>query len=102
MVFKCQLALPYSEVSLREDRDCNKSGIEMENCILTCMSNMCYGNIYASDPLEEGEVDIVRGRNFRSCARNELRQLKVAEKQRLEKQREEAKAAEAAAAKQKK
>ena len=27
----------------------------------------------------EGEVDIVRGRNFRSCTRNELRQIKVAE-----------------------
>ena len=79
------------EVQLREDRECNKSGIEMENCILKCMSNMCYGNIYAGDPLEEGEVDIIRGRNFRSCARNELRQLKVAEKQRLDKQKEEAK-----------
>lgn len=27
----------------------------------------------------EGEVDIMRGRTFRSCTRNELRQIKVAE-----------------------
>jgi hypothetical protein len=38
--------------------------------------------VYGADALEEGEVDIVRGRTFRSCARNELRNLKVAENQR--------------------
>ena len=46
------------------------------------MSETCYDSVYGADSLEEGEVDVVRGRTFRSCARNELRNLKVAENQR--------------------
>lgn len=33
--------------------------------------------------MEDGEVDVTRGRTFRSCARNELRNIKVAEVERV-------------------
>jgi hypothetical protein len=51
--------------------------------LLRCISNTCYGNVYGSDALEDGEVDVTRGRTFRSCARNELRNVKVAEVERI-------------------
>ena len=56
------------------------------------MSNACYDNVYGADPLEDGEVDVVRGRTFRSCARNEVRNIKIAEVDRIN---QEKKAAEA-------
>ena len=39
---------------------CFESEIEMENCLLECMSPECYSEVYRGDALEEGEVDIVR------------------------------------------
>ena len=33
-------------------------------------------HVYGGDPLEEGEIDVARGRTFRSCARTELRGAK--------------------------
>jgi len=30
------------------------------------MSETCYDSVYGADALEEGEVDVVRGRTFRS------------------------------------
>ena len=53
--------------------DCQSSAIAAENCALRCMSGTCYGQIYADDPLEEGEIDTVRGRKFRNCVKKELR-----------------------------
>ena len=29
-----------------------------ENCVLRCASAKCYADVYARDPLEEGEVDV--------------------------------------------
>lgn len=66
------------ELELRDDEPCNASMIELENCILRCISHACYANVYGDDALEEGEVDIVRGRTYRSCARNELRNTRIA------------------------
>lgn len=48
----------------------------LENCALRCASAACYDRTYASDPLEEGEVDVERGRAYRTCARDELRRLR--------------------------
>lgn len=48
----------------------------LENCALRCASAMCYDEVYGSDPLEEGEVDVERGRAYRTCARGELRKLR--------------------------
>jgi|TARA_B100001741_G_scaffold272793_1_gene241578 hypothetical protein len=47
-----------------------------ENCVLRCASAKCYADVYARDPLEEGEVDVERGRAFRACARDEFRKLR--------------------------
>ena len=67
---------------MKLDARCGSSQIDFDNCVLRCISETCYASVYGADALEEGEVDIVRGRTFRSCARNELRNLKVAENQR--------------------
>jgi len=67
---------------MKLDARCGRSQIDFDNCVLRCISETCYDSVYGADALEEGEVDIVRGRTFRSCARNELRNLKVAENQR--------------------
>jgi hypothetical protein len=53
------------------------SAIDMENCAMRCVSPECYENVYGDDPLEDGEVDVVRGRTFRSCARTAFRTAKL-------------------------
>ena len=62
-----------AEAANSADRECQSSAIAAENCVLGCISEACYGDIYAADPLEEGEIDTVRGRKFRTCAKKELR-----------------------------
>lgn len=52
--------------------------IERENKILECSSGVCYADIYGNDALEEGEIDTVRGRQFKNCARNEIREERAA------------------------
>eukprot|EP00239_Pterosperma_sp_CCMP1384_P004458 CAMPEP_0197846302 /NCGR_PEP_ID=MMETSP1438-20131217/3065_1 /TAXON_ID=1461541 /ORGANISM="Pterosperma sp., Strain CCMP1384" /LENGTH=121 /DNA_ID=CAMNT_0043457893 /DNA_START=72 /DNA_END=437 /DNA_ORIENTATION=- len=59
---------------------CTETSIGRENCILRCISEACYDESYGTDPLEEGEVDTVRGRAFRACARNALRQKREEER----------------------
>ena len=49
---------------------------DRENCVLRCMSPPCYEETYGSDPLEDGEVDTVRGRKFRVCAKAWLKDEK--------------------------
>ena len=61
----------------------------MDNCVLRCVSGRCYDAVYGADALEEGEMDVKRGRTFRSCARTELREAKQAEQQRAKAEREE-------------
>ncbi|CAB4299579.1 unnamed protein product [Prunus armeniaca] len=41
-----------------------------ENCALRCLSSTCYELVYESDPLEEGEKDLVRGQEFKYCMHN--------------------------------
>ncbi|XP_042450110.1 uncharacterized protein LOC122034822 [Zingiber officinale] len=48
---------------------CRSSIIEKENCALRCLSSVCYQLIYESDPLEEGEIDFVRGQEYKFCMR---------------------------------
>ncbi|KAI5070391.1 hypothetical protein GOP47_0014734 [Adiantum capillus-veneris] len=50
---------------------CKSSAIEKENCALRCVSAACYEKIYGDDPLEEGEIDFKRGREFQYCVRKE-------------------------------
>ncbi|KAK3244412.1 hypothetical protein CYMTET_45971 [Cymbomonas tetramitiformis] len=79
--------------------DCNTAGaIERENCILRCVSTECYTEVYGDDALEEGEVDTIRGRNFRNCARTELKNEKQAREAARKAEREAAKKADEEAA----
>lgn len=45
---------------------------ESYNCVNNCTSNYCYNEIYSSMPLEDGEIDHIRDRQFISCARKEV------------------------------
>ncbi|CAB4299550.1 unnamed protein product [Prunus armeniaca] len=51
---------------------CKSSLIAKENCALRCLSSTCYELVYESDPLEEGEKDLVRGQEFKYCMHNVL------------------------------
>jgi len=44
---------------------------ESLNCVFECMSSSCYEQIYASNPLEDGEIDVSRARDFNSCVKDE-------------------------------
>lgn len=44
----------------------NVDAIDKQNCILKCISRKCYDEIYASNPLEEGEID-QRYTSFKGC-----------------------------------
>ncbi|KAK4270542.1 hypothetical protein QN277_023565 [Acacia crassicarpa] len=46
---------------------CKSSMISRENCALRCLSPACYELIYESDPLEEGEKDLIRSQEFKYC-----------------------------------
>nr|ACG36226.1 hypothetical protein [Zea mays] len=46
---------------------CRYSPTEKENCVLRCLSPECYDLIYGGDPLEEGELDYVRGQEYKYC-----------------------------------
>lgn len=52
---------------------------ENENCVNRCISEKCYLEVYGAQPLEDGEFDNVRGRQFTQCLRQELREMKAAE-----------------------
>ncbi|KAK9742691.1 hypothetical protein RND81_03G191600 [Saponaria officinalis] len=52
--------------------DCKSSTIAKENCALRCLSPRCYEIIYESDPLEEGEKDLVRSQEYKFCLYKEI------------------------------
>lgn len=60
---------------------CKASVIVKENCALQCISAPCYESIYGADPLEEGELDLRRGREFRYCVHRAERAEKKAKAQ---------------------
>ena len=46
------------------------------NCVNKCTSVTCFEQVYGDDqggPLEDGEVDTIRGRKFTACLRKEAR-----------------------------
>ena len=55
---------------------------ESMNCILQCISPKCYTSLYAPSPLERGEIDLIRGSQFESCVKEELRQERLKAMQR--------------------
>jgi hypothetical protein len=44
---------------------------EKMNCIFHCISSVCFDAVYASDPLENGEIDFNRENLFTKCAKKE-------------------------------
>uniref|UniRef100_A0A6S9GZX5 Uncharacterized protein n=1 Tax=Heterosigma akashiwo TaxID=2829 RepID=A0A6S9GZX5_HETAK len=42
---------------------------EAQNCINKCISAECYEEVYAHEPLEDGEVDASRYKRFQACYR---------------------------------
>ncbi len=44
------------------------------NCVNECVSSKCYNSIYASSPLEDGEIDAMRERDFVRCVRLEQKE----------------------------
>mmetsp|Transcript_9702 Transcript_9702/g.35536 ORF Transcript_9702/g.35536 Transcript_9702/m.35536 type:complete len:120 (-) Transcript_9702:411-770(-) len=61
------------------DTSCRESFASRENCVLRCTSEKCYQKVYGDDPLEEGEIDSGRSRDFRICARTDIRERSKAE-----------------------
>ena len=49
---------------------------EAANCVNECVSPACYAEIYAAEPLEDGEIDVERRGRFQKCVRDEQRTLK--------------------------
>ena len=45
--------------------------MENDNCVNECTSPTCYGTVFGAEPLEPGEVDRRREREFAGCCRNE-------------------------------
>ncbi|CAA6669512.1 unnamed protein product [Spirodela intermedia] len=68
--------LSHSDAEIREkknacyadiERWCRSSTVSKENCALRCLSPTCYELVYGSDPLEEGEIDYIRGQEYKYC-----------------------------------
>lgn len=59
---------------------------ENDNCVNKCTSTACFDEVYASEPLEPGEIDMPRWRSFERCVRQEARE---ARRQRYRTQRAE-------------
>ena len=49
---------------------------EAQNCVNKCVASECYDEVYANDPLEDGEIDPERGRSFTACTRKVYRERK--------------------------
>ncbi|GMH32294.1 hypothetical protein BSKO_00128 [Bryopsis sp. KO-2023] len=65
------------QVSQASDLDCEGPHLDIENCVLRCVSEHCYQKIYAHEPLEDGEVDLSREAAFKLCGREELKNLEL-------------------------
>ncbi|KAJ4910634.1 hypothetical protein Rs2_05255 [Raphanus sativus] len=84
LLFSCAFSKsprPISDAEIREKKNqcyadiesglwgwqCKASSIAKENCALRCLSPVCYELIYESDPLEEGEKDLIRSQEYKYC-----------------------------------
>lgn len=47
---------------------------EAYNCVNECISPKCYDEVYKDNPLEDGEIDLVREKLFVTCLRNEQKE----------------------------
>lgn len=65
---------------------------EAQNCINMCISASCFKDVYGDMPLEDGEIDNTRSRQFTNCLRKEARDDKLAalKQQNQQKQQQQA------------
>ena len=47
-----------------------------DNCVNECVDEVCYKEIYGGAPLEDGEIDSGRYREFINCVRKAVRERK--------------------------
>jgi hypothetical protein len=62
---------------LRHD-DCRDSSHDSgysEDCELRCISPACHNQVYADEPLEEGEIDLDRALRFRACLARQVKSM---------------------------
>ena len=84
-----------SKVHWKKEGECAKGPCagfhpdENDDCVSHCVSDACYAEVYAGDPLEPGEVDRTRQTRFNTCVRKEHDD----ENKRLVEERKAAKAA---------
>ena len=73
-----------NELKLRNLRsECQNTGAcsllvpeESLNCVNQCLSETCFATIFGANPLEDGEIDLVRGAQFEDCVQGELKALR--------------------------
>lgn len=65
--FDCQLESEENLCRTNNGRD------EVLNCVNECVSRLCYEEVYREKPLEPGEIDLERAKQFSDCATAELR-----------------------------
>jgi len=73
-----------NELKLRNLRsECQNTGAcsllvpeESLNCVNQCLSETCFAAIFGAKPLEDGEIDLVRGAQFEDCVQEELKVLR--------------------------
>ena len=59
-----------------EKNECSSYHIdEGMNCVNKCTSELCYNQVYSEEPLEDGEIDMVRSKKFTDCVRKEIKDL---------------------------
>ena len=46
--------------------------MESMNCVNECISSECYKQVYGERPLEDGEINTLLERQFKSCHRKEM------------------------------
>jgi hypothetical protein len=51
---------------------------ESENCVNRCISAVCYAQLYKDWPLEDGEIDKSRSREFMDCVKQEEKDRRIA------------------------
>lgn len=45
------------------------------NCVNECISPECFSKVYAQEPLEDGEIDSARNREFVTCLRRTYKKV---------------------------
>merc|ERR1712183_1125683 len=61
----------------KKEQECQKTDCsafhpdEAEDCLAKCVSETCYNEVYASEPLEPGEVDKKKSSDFNGCVKKE-------------------------------